>query len=472
MFDSLTNRKRRKRLVHMSRSFTVIEILIDITIITLVATAILSLMVMNFRSAAYAQLKVVATNLANDRIETIRNLPYDEIATENGPILPQKNLKDSEELSYAGWNFTINTDARYFDDPYDHLATDPEPDTAPIDYKKVKITVYAEGHSNPLAEIATNIGSKAAETASNTGILLVKVVDNPAIGDQPISDASVHIINSTLSPVIDITGTTDSSGYLMVPELPPASNNSYQVTVTKNGYSTDITLPANYCSQSVTPSPSANLNPNISIQRVTAITMQIRCLTDVSINLVDSAGTPQPNMTVKIQSSRQLCTDPKYKYESWQTSDENGHIGLSQLEHDSYIFSTAEPPECPATCPATIISSTDDYQPSLCQTVNSIVVISNTPTFIILSDVSPRHPNSDFSGDMTIFGERLDLLASAKFVRTGEPDIIGTIVTQESSEALVTFNFASAANGSWDLIVTNIYGEVSYQHNAIEVTSN
>jgi type II secretory pathway pseudopilin PulG len=462
-----SSKRRQKR-----SAFTVIEILIDVAIIGMVATAVLSLMVMNLRSAAYSQMRIVAANLANDRMEMIRNLPYDDIATEHGPILPQKNLLDSETVNKSGYQFTIVIDARYYDDPFDHLATDPAPDTdvAPIDYKKVKISVFAAGRENPVAELATNIASKAAETPSDTGILLVKVVDNPAKGDLAIGDASVHVTNPALN--IDITAATLDSGYAMIPLLPPANNNSYHVSVTKAGFSTDETLAIGTCQSGVAPSPSANLNPNIIVQRVTSITMQIRCLTDLNVTVLGAGGQPVPNTTIRVQSSRLICTDPKSKYDQWLTTDANGVINSLQIEHDTYFYTTAPPPTCPATCPASIVGYSDDYDPALCQTVHSIVNIGDTTTYITISDVTPRHPFSSFTGEFTFYGTNLDKLASAKFVRAGHADVVGEISVLEEDIARVIFNLNGAANGSWDLIVTNTSGETSVWNNAIEIIGN
>ncbi len=324
-------------------SFSLIEVIIDFAVLSVVAVTILSLMLTNLRSASYAQMRVVAANLANDRIEMIRSLPYDDIATQHGPILPQKNLLDSEDLDYAGFRFTIKIDARYFDDPYDHLATDPQPytDTSPIDYKKVTVSVYNRLENKLLSDLTTNIASKAAETASNTGILVVNVVDNPEIGNVPIQGAKVTITNPTLVasgfPTEGITVYTDDYGQVMVPMLPPAEDNSYIVSVTKQDYSTDTTLSKNFCSVAIDTS-GATLNPIIRVQTVTTIQMQIRCLTDLEILVKDANGNPLPNTSIRVQSARLLCTDPKSKYDQWKTTDANGKILIPLIEHDRYNY--------------------------------------------------------------------------------------------------------------------------------------
>lgn len=454
------------------KSFTLIEVLIDFTIVSMVAVALLSLMISNIRSAAYAQMRLAATNLANDRMEAIRSLPYDSIGKTN-PVTGQPAIvpgfDEENNIIVAGFKFHVIVDYDYVNDPYDDPVGGPDP--APYDYKKVTIRVWDPNRTAPMATLTTNIVAKAAETTSGTGVLIVKVVDG--LGVLIGEDAVVTVIGVTDPSFVPRQVHTDISGSVTVPKLPPGT---YNVSVTKPGFSTDTTIAVDFCS-GVIDLNGATQNPVIAAQQPTSIQMQIRCLTDLKITIQDGDGNPAPpGISIHVQSTRRLCTDPKYKYDSWAaTADATGLVIIPQIEHDSYHFSSSG---CPVgkTCPVTVVSSSNDYDPNLCQPVNAIVVTGNTSTLITIIDIKPKHPDKDTDATLTVSGTNLiytnlNLLGEAKLVK-GSVEILGTIIGHDNGSVTVTFNLAGAANGYWDLKIRNTNNETSVQHNAIEVTGS
>lgn len=314
-------------MIYKKATFSIIEIIIDIAIISLVSIGIITLMIANIRNASYSQMRFVAANLANQRLEEVRNLPYDQIATEHGIILPQGNLKDNEEIVFASQVFDVSTVIIWYDDPYD--GTSPT-DTAPYDYKKVTIRVMAQDRPVIYSTVTTNIGSRAAETTSNTGILLVKVVDGV---NQPVEEASVHVTHA--SPAIDITAPTDSQGLIMIPLLPPGTG--YTVSATKSGFSTDTTVDPATCDD--IPTSEATANPIVLLQDQVEITLQIRCLVDLNITAKDQNNQLLPNQQLRVMSSRRFCADPLlYRYNQLLSTDLNGLISVPQIENDSYHY--------------------------------------------------------------------------------------------------------------------------------------
>jgi hypothetical protein len=82
----------------------------------------------------------------------------------------------------------------------------------------------------------------------------------------PVSGASVHVVNASVSPAVDLTITTGTSGSIALPGAPPGSG--YAVTVTKTGYSSAQTY-------AVT---TENQNPNpghVSIVNDTTTTLSL-----------------------------------------------------------------------------------------------------------------------------------------------------------------------------------------------------
>lgn len=127
---------------------------------------------------------------------------------------------------------------------------------------------------------------------------------------------------------------------------------------------------------------------------------------------------------------------------------------------------------CPGTCPGSIISYGDDYDANLCQTVHATVITGSTADYITVTSVSPTHPGHDTDTELTVVGTNLDTLAEAKLTRSGETEILGTIQSKSATQAVLIFNLQNAVNGSWDLWLKNISGNISIKNNAIEVTAN
>jgi type II secretory pathway pseudopilin PulG len=310
-------------------AFTLIEIVIDIAVVAMVATALLGLIVANVRSALSAQMKVVAINIASQRLEEIRNLPYEQVATQHGAILPQGTLLDQEDITVDGFHLIVHTIAQYQDDPYDGLSP---ADTAPNDYKKVTVQVSQFNKTVPLSSLTTDISSNSIETTGNTGVLSVNVVDG---ANNPV-DATVTVVNNQVNPPVNITAYINADGHITIPLLTPGQG--YKVTVTKAGFSTDTTIAAADCS-TLPASPEATGNPTILVQQATSITMQIRCLVDLETTMRNTTGQIQPGVWIRVRSTRRTCLDPlKTKLDEWKQTDSNGKVNFSQIENDKYKY--------------------------------------------------------------------------------------------------------------------------------------
>src|SRR5262249_41335067 len=137
--------------------------------------------------------------------------------------------------SIEGVPYSIYYETVYIDDAADGTIL-AGTDTAPNDYKQVKLTVHnnTTGLSN---SFLTNVSPSGLEGLTNAGALYIRVFN---ANGQPVSGASVQIQNSSLNPALNVTRTSDSSGYVLEVGL-PASVNGYNITVTKSGYSSDQT---------------------------------------------------------------------------------------------------------------------------------------------------------------------------------------------------------------------------------------
>lgn len=443
------------------RGFTLVEIVVDIAIIGLVAVAVLSAYSASFKTIELAKSKIAAVALANEKMEEIRNMPYDSLATEHGPIYPPGALLDNQEIQRNGVMFNVRTVIMYFDDPFDgdvgETIVGKPRDLYPYDYKKVEITVSKIGRNGFLSQITSNVAAKAAETPGNSGIIRICVID---ASGAPVPEANVAIINSEVTPAVNISATTGIDGCIMVPNLPPTIHNNYRLTATKAGYSTDFT------------SPRTSQNPNalqpdvdVSVQQVTPQTLAIDKFSTLKIDFVDEANNPLPNQSFHLEGSKLLYFNPDtHKYSQDLTTDANGHIELTNMEFDDYSISIN----------GRSVLTVSPYQPIglKAETTLSVKVVSSSSSSMLR--ISRCNPINGKIGEIvspTITGANFQNGASVKLV-LGAIEIVGSIVTTTHDTIEVDFNLAGASEGMYDVVITNPDGSSVRQEKGFEVKTS
>lgn len=442
---------------------TLVEIIISLSIVSVVVLAVLSVMVFNIQIISSGKSRALAMALANEKLENLRNLPYDSLATVHGPIYPAGTITDDEDVTVGGIAMVVHTDIDYVDDPFDGnfagtISGKPQ-DFYPYDYKKATITVYLKSDHRKLANVATDVAGKVAETATNTGIILIKVID---ANGNPVDGATVHLVNSNPSPVVDITTTTDNQGQVLIPKMPPDNSNGYHLTVTKAGFSTDQTYPVTV----QVPNPT---QPDFSVQaqQVVTQTMSIDQLANtLTIRAVDASGNPLGNTAINIHSQKTINSSPiVYKYSATQTTNSSGEIGISALEWDSYDVSVDG---------RTILASSP-YKPFALNPAASLtvtIILDSTPTTRPV--IEAVNPSNGASGNSSV---TIDItganLSSANFLlrRAGQADIAASNLSSPDSDTLSgTLDLTAAASGSWDIVITKS-GQSTTQPGGFNVTN-
>jgi len=227
---------------------------------TLVGTALMLVVFLGIGAAFRLSIDVISNNkaragaiaLANERIEYLRSLPYASLGTVGG--IPAGTISQIDSQTLNGVPYTRRTVIQYADDPKDGLgAADTNGITA--DYKIAKIDVSWTPRSGVAHHIivASRFSPPGIETAVPGGTLVIDAVN--AAGT-PLSGATVHIVNASTSPAIDITTFTNASGTVTLIGAPAAAN--YQVTVYEAGYSTAQTYSAT--AENTNPNP-----PNLTV---------------------------------------------------------------------------------------------------------------------------------------------------------------------------------------------------------------
>lgn len=459
-YNELVKRRAIFALKKRQEGFTLVEVLIDISVIALVATGILSAYSASFKAMDLAKAKTAAVALANEQMEELHNIPYDSLATEHGLIYPPGTIKDDEEVVRRGVRFNVRTVISYVDDSYDGnaegtIAGKPK-DLYPYDYKKVEVTVSKIGRSGFLARLTSNIAAKAAETPSNTGIVKLCAVDSTGV---PVSGATLTIQNSTVNPVVDISGQSGDDGCIMVPNLPPDLHNNYHLTATKDGFSIDLTYPR------TSQNPNEQFQDvNVLAQQVTIKTLVIDRLSTMEISFLNSLGQPVPNVPFHLEDSKEIYFNPStYKYSKDLTADANGYVKLTDMEFGDYKL----------TIPSMRIAAISPYQPiGLGAGVNLMVkvTIADSPTSPVITSANPLTGKVNDVLSLVVTGGNFDSLASVKLINGAGGEIIGTnVVITKSDQIEADFGTQNTAAGMYDIVITNPNGESVREINGVEL---
>lgn len=316
-----------------TRGFTLIELIVVIGIFVLAGVFIVAGFDQAIQALASSRSKVTATALANEKLEIIRNMSYDDIGTTTG--WPPGDIPSSEIINRNNFEFVVETRVDYFDDPFDGNAEgtiEGKPvDTAPNDYKKAEVSV---GWNKPFVRpvlLSTLVAPKGLESAEDTGSLLIQVFN---ASGEAVPQATVHITNTQVDPPVDIINTTDNDGNLQILSLPPDIE-GYHIEVTKGGYSSESTY-------AVDPIELPNpVKPDVTIvaEAVTEVSFAIDLVSSLNIYTVNDTCDVVPNIPLSIWGEKLIGTDPDVpKYSSEPPTDDQGTLALTELEWDNYTL--------------------------------------------------------------------------------------------------------------------------------------
>jgi len=284
--------------IFKKNGFTLIDAIIGLSLLVIVILGIYGTLNFSLKMNERDKARIGAVSLANEQMEKIRNLAYNDIGTEGG--IPPGPIPQNQTISLNNIQYTIKTFIQYIDDPSDGEGENDE-NGITADYKKARIEVTwpSKQPVDPVIAIS-NFAPPGIETIEGGGTLIIQVFNAQA---EPIAQANVHIVNPTVDPPIDLITLTNDQGKVIFPGTPAAS--SYQVIVTKEGYSTAQTYDA-------TPE---NPNPNpghltILESQTTEASFIIDRLSNLTITTVEPPSQKEWNdsfdSTTKIEESYQI----------------------------------------------------------------------------------------------------------------------------------------------------------------------
>lgn len=310
------------------KGFTLIETLVGVAVFLVISTAAYEAYISLFNIINLNQYKIVALNLANERFEVIRNLPYSEIGQISG--IPSGQIPHVETFVRSGLTFIATTTIRNVDLPFDGTIGGVPNDLSPADNKLVEIEIGCTSCKDftPIFQ-TTTIAPKNLETATTNGALFVKVFDANGIA---VPNASVHIAYTATSSPIIIDDVTDANGMLRIVDVPPAVQ-AYNIVVSKSGYSTARTYPPGGLGNPDPIQPDAT----VVLQQVTQVSFSIDKLSTVSLSSVNSSCSPVAGLNFSLEGSKVIGTNVLKYSQNLQTNG-SGTYSNNSMEWDSYTI--------------------------------------------------------------------------------------------------------------------------------------
>ncbi|MEK9173913.1 MAG: carboxypeptidase-like regulatory domain-containing protein, partial [Patescibacteria group bacterium] len=278
-----------------------------------------------------------ATALANQKMEIIRSIEYDDIGTKtwNGSAwvygIPAGELVENESVSVNTIQYQVDTFVQYVDDTFDGSIP---VDTIPTDYKRVRVTVsWGSGGSDQQVALFGNFAPNGIESSSGGGVLSINVLDATGNG---VSGVDVRIQNSAAS--IDTTVTTDSTGNVTLPGA-PAATEGYTLTVSKSGYFRAVTYPA-YPTSTYAP---VDVHASVVVAVLNQKTIVMDQDVDILFRTQDPFDTDIPNMNFDIEGGRVLGTDPAttlavYNFSQSTDTNASGEKDFTSQSYGQYVF--------------------------------------------------------------------------------------------------------------------------------------
>ena len=309
-----------------NKGFTLVETLVGAAVFLVIATAAYQAYVSLFTLISQNQYKILALNLANEQFEILRNLSYSDVGIPGS--IPNGKIPHIQTLSRGGINFTVTTTIRNVDQPADGTVGGTPGDTSPADNKLAEVQIDCSTCKNftPFT-LTTTIAPKGLETASTNGALFIKVFDANGVA---VQNASVHVVNTAVTPNITIDDVTDTNGLLQIVDA-PTSTSAYQITVSKSGYSTDKTY---------TPGAAGNPNPfkphaTVVVQQVTQVSFSIDRTSPITLSTITNTCTAIPSSGLTFVGSKTIGPGIP-KLSANLTTDGSGTYASSSIEWDIY----------------------------------------------------------------------------------------------------------------------------------------
>ena len=382
-----------------SKGFTLTETLVGTALMLIVFLGIFGAYQLSLKVIGLSRAKVIATAIANGKIEKIRNLVYGSIGVQGS--FPDGVLEATATAVQNGIQYTVETRVDYMVDLADGEVS-PQ-DECPNDYKKAQVKVSWPGRFGGQVILVTDIAPKnlIEECATGGGILSVSVFD--AYGVMVFSPL-IEIKDPATDETLKTATPSDGSYYFSLAAF------TYKVVVSKDGYSTERTYGAD---EITTPD---NPHPAVLEGKSTSISLSIDKLSNFSIDTLSPGGEGY---------FFDSFSDETKISESSGISISDGNVNLTEAEGvyspSGYLISTAIAPE-------SLIKwkefSFNDSTPADTQILYQFLYFDGENWVLI--------PDDDLPGNSDGFGDSPIDLSALNIVNYPQLKLKGNLSTQSS----------------------------------------
>ncbi len=233
----------------LSLGISLVEVLVGVSLMVIVFVGIFGAYQLVLRVLALSKARIIAISIANEQLEKVRNLSYDDVGVVSG--YPAGVLPAATTTVRNGIEFKIEYQADYVVDPKDGIDCDstngiPDDktyrlslggyDCCPNDYKNVKVKVSWEGKSRGSLSMATTVAPKNSEEECNQKGGLIKVEADNQAGEK-VSSPTIKVTRLSTG----FTWTKEPAGGVSYFLLEPTTTADYMIEVSKAGYSSSRT---------------------------------------------------------------------------------------------------------------------------------------------------------------------------------------------------------------------------------------
>jgi prepilin-type N-terminal cleavage/methylation domain-containing protein len=124
---------------YLKKGFTLAELVVAVAVFLVIIIGVYNAYKAVYDVVSVSRFKIVAVDLANERFEIIRNMPYSSVGTVSG--IPNGVLNHEDQVTRDGQVFDITTTIRNYDDPFDGTLGGNPNDISPADSKIVEVRV-------------------------------------------------------------------------------------------------------------------------------------------------------------------------------------------------------------------------------------------------------------------------------------------------------------------------------------------
>jgi type II secretory pathway pseudopilin PulG len=383
--------------IFKNKGLTLVEVIVGVSLFLIIALSVYNAFTTLFQVVSMTRVKIAAVSLANEQFEIAKNLAYSDLGVENGS--PSGLLLHEQNLVRDGYTFYVLTTVRDIDDPFDGTAGGSPNDTSPADSKLVEIEVDCESCKSFTPIVLTSrVAPAGLESESDNGSLFIHVID--AAGN-PVEDARIDVAYP--AQYIDIENESSNvNGDLQLVNVPPGAN-AYQISVSKDGYTSEQTYdPAN-------PAMPNPVLPHATVvaQQVTQITFVIDHVSSIRFESKNSSCTSIGGFDFGLVGEKILALPDLRRSSSTEVTNGSGILELEDMPWDTFnIIPQDSTYELAGTNPVNPF----DLLPGVTQSVDLILKTKNPKSLLVaVLDSNTVLPISDATVTVTNNGNTEDL---------------------------------------------------------------